>query len=233
MSTLYEIKDNRIHFVYCSLLLVYLVLSTIAFGNKENFAKTNYFECWISTYSLIIFFAIISFFFFHNSFYSIYYIMTIILLFIILTIQIFLVIENAKEEEKTDHKSCKTEEDAFNSCVSNKKNIIQCKAEQDEFSACKKERLNFQLEDAKKSEDRKSKLILNSINLSIVCVILILFILSFIYNKKEFVNELINVVQIPPASTPKTTGKDLGLLGSPYVLSSPFDEYADKSSAII
>ena len=188
MSTLYEIKDNRIHFVYCSLLLVYLVLSTIAFGNKENFAKTNYFECWISTYSLIIFFAIISFFFFHNSFYSIYYIMTIILLFIILTIQIFLVIENAKEQE---------------------------------------------VEDAKKREDIKTKLILNSINLSIVCLILILFILSFIYNKKEFVNELINVVPMPPpVSTPTTKGKDLGLLGSPYVLSSPFDEYEGKTAII-
>jgi Na+-transporting methylmalonyl-CoA/oxaloacetate decarboxylase gamma subunit len=114
--------------------------------------------------------------------------MTIILLFIILTIQIFLVIENAKEQE---------------------------------------------VEDAKKREDIKTKLILNSINLSIVCLILILFILSFIYNKKEFVNELINVVPMPPpVSTPTTKGKDLGLLGSPYVLSSPFDEYEGKTAII-
>ena len=190
MFTLYEIKDNRIHFVYCSLLLVYIILSTIAFGNKENFAKTNYFEYWISTYSLIISFAIVSFFFFYNSFYSIYYIMTIILLFIILTIQIFLVLENAKEQEQ-------------------------------------------EVEDAKKREDRKTKLILNSINLSILFAILILFILSFIYNKKEFVNELINVVPMPPpVSTPTTKGKDLGLLGSPYVLSSPFDEYEGKTAII-
>jgi magnesium-transporting ATPase (P-type) len=183
MFTLYEIKDNRIHFVYCSLLFVYIILSTIAFGNKENFSKTNYFEYWISTYSLIIFFAIISFFFFNNSFYSIWYMMTIILLFTILTIQIFLVIENEKEKE---------------------------------------------VEDVKKREDRKLKLILNSINLSIVFVILILFIMSFIYNKKELVNELFNVAEMPPLSTPTTEGKDLGLLGSSYVLSNPYDDYDDN-----
>jgi len=45
---------------------------------------------------------------------------------------------------KSDHKSCKTEEDALNSCVKTKGKITECKAEQDKFSACKKDQLHVQ-----------------------------------------------------------------------------------------
>jgi hypothetical protein len=42
---------------------------------------------------------------------------------------------------KSDHKSCKTEEDTLNSCLKTKGKITECKAEQDKFSSCKKDQL--------------------------------------------------------------------------------------------
>jgi len=116
MATLYEIQDNRIHYGYCFLLIAYLILSTIAYGNKEDM-KTNYFEYWMTTFCLTICFIFISFFFFHQSFYLIYYILSGIFLLVILVFQGLLIYENTEEQQKTD--DAKKQEDRKNKLILN------------------------------------------------------------------------------------------------------------------
>lgn len=120
MAKLYEIQNNGIHYGYCFFLIIYLILSTIAYGNKEDM-KTNYFEYWMTTFCLTICFIVISFFFFYQSFYSIYYILSSILLLVILVFQSLLIYENT-EEQKTDDK--KKQEDRKKKLILNCFNLV-------------------------------------------------------------------------------------------------------------
>lgn len=73
-------------------------------------------------------------------------------------------------------------------------------------------------DDIKKQDVKKKRLGYNYGILSVLILILVLFILNFVYNKHEV---KINTTE-NPSSTP-VNKKEVGLLESPYVLSSPFE----------
>lgn len=73
-------------------------------------------------------------------------------------------------------------------------------------------------DDIKKQDVKKKRLGYNYGILSVLILILVLFILNFVYNKHEV---KINTTE-NNQSTP-VNKKEVGLLESPYVLSSPFE----------